>query len=81
MSVYEPPANSCTNSLGASSNSAYIGLFYSPGATVNITSPYVWEVAATAGVMAGAVNFSGTLPTITYGAGYAPVPVASRITS
>ena len=81
VSVYEPAANSCTNSLGASSNSAYIGLFYSPGATVNVTSPYVWEVAATAGVMAGAVNFSGTLPTITYGAGYAPVPVASRITS
>jgi Flp pilus assembly protein TadG len=81
VSVYEPSANSCTNSVGASSNSAYIGLFYAPGATVNITSPYVWEVAATAGVMAGAVNFSGTLPTITYGAGYAPVPVASRITS
>ena len=81
MSVYEPVANSCTNSIGASSNSAYVGLIYAPGATVNITSAYVWEVAATAGVMAGAVNFTGTLPTLAYGAGYAPVPAAARITS
>ena len=62
VSVYEPPANACTNTLGANSNSAQIGLFYAPGANVNITSANVFDSAGTGGVMAGGVTFTGALP-------------------
>lgn len=81
ISVYEPPGNTCTNTLGASSNSAYIGLFYGPAAGVNITSPNVFDSPATGGVMAGAVTLTGTLPAITQSASYAPVPPAARLVS
>jgi putative Flp pilus-assembly TadE/G-like protein len=81
VSVYEPPANTCTNTLGASSNSAYIGLFYAPGANVNINSPNVFDSSGTGGVMAGAVTFTGTLPSINQSASYSPVPPAARLVS
>jgi Putative Flp pilus-assembly TadE/G-like len=81
VSVFEPPANTCTNTLGASSNSAYIGLFYAPGANVNITSPNVFDSPGTGGVMAGAMTFTGTLPSINQSASYSPVPPAARLVS
>jgi hypothetical protein len=80
ISVYEPPGNACTNTLGASANSAYVGLFYAPGATVNLTSSNVFDSSATGGVMAGSLSFTGALPAITFSANYAPVPPASRLT-
>lgn len=81
ISAYEPPGNSCTNVLGANDNSAYVGLFYAPASTINVSSPKAFEVAATAGLMGSKVSFSGTLPGISYGAGYAPAPPASRLSS
>jgi hypothetical protein len=81
LSVYEPAVNTCANTLGASADSAYIGLFYAPGATVSFSSPYVFESPAIGGVMAGAATFTGVLPTITYSSSYAPVPPAANLTS
>lgn len=81
IAVHEPAANTCVNVLGANGNSAYVGLFYAPGASVAIGSPYTFETAGTAGVMADYVGFLGTLPDITYNPSYAPVPPASRLAS
>jgi Flp pilus assembly protein TadG len=81
LSVYEPPANAClSNTLGGAANSAYVGLVYAPSAAVAVTSAYAFEVAATGGVLASTVSFTGTLPSIIYSASYAPVPPASRLT-
>ncbi|HEY0829803.1 MAG TPA: pilus assembly protein TadG-related protein [Candidatus Dormibacteraeota bacterium] len=79
--LYEPPANSCSNTLGAQSNSAYIGLVYCPGASIGITSRYTFEAAGVGGVIADNISFSGSLPNIAYSSSYAPVPPASRITN
>ena len=81
LSVYEPAANAClSNALGGVANSAYVGLVYTPSAAVSITSAYSFEVAGTGGVTANTVSFTGSLPSITYSASYAPVPPASRLT-
>jgi len=79
--VFEPPANTCSNTLGAASNSAYVGLVYVPAATAGVSSPYTFESAGTGGLIAGKVTFTGTMPSVTYNANYAPVPPASRLTS
>jgi hypothetical protein len=81
MSVYEPPGNGCSNTLGAESNSAYIGLFYAPAASIRVTSPYVSEAAAVGGMIAGTLTFTGALPSIAFSPSYAPVPPASRLTT
>jgi len=81
ISVYEPASNTCANAIGAAGNSAYIGLFYAPGASVAVSSPYVAEAAGTGGMIAASFTFTGTLPSITYNANYAPVPPASRLIS
>ena len=78
--LYASQSNVCVHALGAENNGAYIGLAYAPSATINITSPYVFE-APTAGVVANRVGFSGTLPSIVFNWAYAPVPPASRLTS
>jgi hypothetical protein len=85
ISVYEPgsgspPANTCANTLGASSNSAYVGLVYTPAGTVSVPSPYGFEAGVTGGLIAKTVTFTGTMPAINFDAGYAPVPPASRLT-
>ena len=80
VSVYEPAANTCSNTLGAMSNSAFIGLVYCPSASISVTSEYVSE-ARTGGMIANTISFTGSLPAITFNANYAPVPPASRITS
>jgi Flp pilus assembly protein TadG len=81
IAVHQPSSNTCTDAIGASSNSAYVGLFYAPGATLSITSPNVFDSAGTGGVMAGAVTFTGTLPSINQDPGYSPVPPAARLVS
>jgi hypothetical protein len=81
VSVYEPSSNTCSNTLGAHTNSAYIGLFYAPAASVAVSSPYVFEAPWSGGLMAGSLSFTGVLPTINYNAAYAPVPPATRLTS
>jgi len=80
VSVYEPAANTCSNTLGAMSNSAFIGLVYCPSASISVTSEYVSE-ARTGGMIANTISFTGSLPAMTFNANYAPVPPASRITS
>jgi len=81
ITVHQPAGNSCTNTLSAAGNSAFIGLFCAPSATVNITSPYIAEAPATGGIMAGSLSFTGTLPSLTFSASYAPVPPAARLVS
>lgn len=81
VAVDEPASNTCSNTLGARGNSAYIGLFYAPGASVAVSSPYVFEAPSSGGITAGSLSFSGVLPTINYSAAYAPVPPAARLTS
>ena len=48
---------------------------------MTVSSPYSFEAAATGGVIADTVTFTGTLPSITYGSAYAPVPFAARLVS
>ncbi len=80
MSVYEPATNNCANTLGGATNSAYVGLVYTPAGSVTVNSAFAFESAAVGGVIANTVSFSGTLPAINFGAGYAPIPPASRLT-
>jgi hypothetical protein len=68
--VYEPgpvpgPANTCANTFGADGNSAFVGLFYSPSASIAVTSPWISEAGGTGGLVADSLTFSGGLPTIT----------------
>ena len=79
--MYQAPGNSCDLAMNAHGNSAYVGLVYAPSSALTVSSPYAFEVAQTGGIIAGAVAFNGTLPSITFGAGYAPVPFAARLTS
>ena len=81
ISVYEPASNTCANTLGASGNSAYIGAFYAPSASVGISSPYIAEAAGAGGILADTVSFSGALPRIVYSALYAPLAPAARLVS
>lgn len=81
LAAYEPAANGCSNVLGAGVNSAYIGLFYAPGASVDVASSNSFQSAGTAGIMADYVTFSGSMPDIRYSSSYAPVPPASRLSS
>ena len=81
VSLYEPISNGCANTLGAMSNSAYIGLVYCPGASLAITSQYTFEAAGVGGVIADTISFTGALPNVAYSSIYAPVPPASRITN
>ncbi len=78
--VANPPANTCSNTLSAASNSAFIGLIYTPSASMAISSPYTFEAIGTGGVIADTMAFSGTMPSLSYNSRYAPVPPASRLT-
>lgn len=81
ISVYQPASNACANTFGADQNSAFVGLVYMPGGSLSIIDGDTFDVAGTAGLMARTVTFSGSLPTISYNAGYAPVPFAARLVS
>ncbi len=74
-----PPANTCTNTLGGAQNSGLIGFVYAAAAAVNVTSADAFDIPASGGLMADTVSFTGSLPSIVYSAGYAPVPPASRL--
>jgi Flp pilus assembly protein TadG len=85
MAIYEPgasnpPANTCSNVMGASTSSAYIGLVYTPAAAMNIPTSSGFRNEATGGVIANTITFSGQLPTITGSLIYMPVPPAARLT-
>jgi len=83
--VYEPgaghaPANTCANVLGAQSNSGWVGLVYVPSAPLTISKGSAnFQTEATGGLMADTISFAGKPPAITYDAGYAPAPPASKL--
>jgi hypothetical protein len=84
VSVYEPgalspPLNNCANYLGANGNSAFIGLFYAPGASITVASPYAFESSGTGGLIADTFTFNNAMPTIAYSSNYAPGPPATRL--
>ena len=83
--VYEPgaghpPANTCSNMLGAAADSAWVGLTYMPSAALDVTKAATFRTEATGGLIADTIAFGGQLPTIIYSSAYAPVPPASRLT-
>jgi len=82
--VYEPgagrpPANTCSNFLGANSNSAFIGLMYLPSAALTVYKNAAFSSDASGGLMADTITFSGNEPTIEFDPGYAPAPPASKL--
>ncbi len=82
--VYEPgaanqPANTCANTLGAAADSAWVGLIYTPLASLQISKAATFRTEATGGLMADTITFTGQLPTIIYSADYAPQPPAARL--
>ena len=84
LMVYEPgaaypPANTCANVLGAAADSAWVGLIYTPSASLNVTKAATFRTEATGGLMADTISFTGQLPTIIYSSAYAPVPPAARL--
>jgi len=74
-----PPSNTCSNTLGASSNSAFVGMLYMPSASVSVTSAYSFESAGTGGLLADTVTFTGSMPSIAYNANYGPGPPAAKL--
>jgi Tfp pilus assembly protein PilV len=84
--VYEPgaanpPANTCSNMLGAEADSAWVGLMYTPSAALNVQKAATFRTEATGGLMADRVTFTGQLPTIIFDPAYAPMPPASKLVS
>jgi hypothetical protein len=82
--VYEPgaanpPANVCSNVLGAAADSAWVGLIYVPSAALDVTKAATFRTESTGGLMADTITFTGQLPTIIYSASYAPQPPAARL--
>ena len=81
MAVYEPPANNCGNSLGAASDSAIVGMIYTPGATVTINKAASFRTDESGGLIANTLVFTGQLPTVIGDpADYGPVPPAAKLT-
>jgi Flp pilus assembly protein TadG len=87
MVVYEPgagnsPANTCANQMAAATDSAFIGLVYTPAASISIQKASTFRTDESGGVMANTLSFSGQLPTIIGDpSDYGPVPQASRLVS
>ena len=87
IALYEPgdanpPANTCSNVLGAATDSAFIGLVYTPSAAITVRKASAFRTNEVGGVIANTLTFSGALPTIIGNtADYGPVPQASRLTS
>ncbi len=84
IQLYEPGAadpspNTCPNVLGAAADSAWVGLMYTPRASLTVSKAATFRTEATGGLMADTITFNGQLPTIIYSAAYAPQPPASRL--
>ncbi|HVC78625.1 MAG TPA: pilus assembly protein TadG-related protein [Candidatus Micrarchaeaceae archaeon] len=84
--VYEPglanpPANTCSNTMGAATDTAFIGLVYMPSASVTIQKATAFKTDETGGVIANTVTFTGQLPTIIGNTGYSPVQPGSKLIS
>jgi hypothetical protein len=87
MVVYEPgaaypPANTCSNFIGAASDSAFVGFFYAPSAAITISKASSFRTDEVGGVMGNTLTFTGQLPTILGDAAeYGPVPPAAKLIS
>jgi hypothetical protein len=87
MVLYEPglsnpPANTCNNTLGAATDSAFIGLIYTPAASISVQKASTFRTDEGGGVIADTLTFGGQLPTIIGDTlDYGPVPQASRLTA
>ena len=84
--VYEPgaanpPANACSNTMGAATDTAFIGLIYMPSASVTIQKASAFRTDETGGVIANTITFTGQLPTIIGNSGYSPVQPGAKLTS
>jgi hypothetical protein len=87
IAVYEngvayPPANYCiSNVLDAASNSAYVGLLYTPSAAISLPTRVSFRTEATGGIIADTIDMSGQLPLVVFSSAYAPVPPAAKLVS
>lgn len=87
MAVYEPgyanpPANTCSNFLGAATDSAFIGLVYTPAAAITVRKASTFRTDESGGVIANTLTFSGQLPTIIGDpVNFGPIFQASRLVS
>ena len=86
IAVYEPglaypPENRCANLLDASSNSAYVGLLYTPTASMSLPTRVAFRTEATGGFIADTISISGALPLVIFSSAYAPVPPAAKLVS
>lgn len=79
VSLYEPPGNTCANSFGALSNSAFIGLVYAPSASGSFVSADVFDGPGTGGLLMDTFSFQAPLPAINYNPAFAPIPPASHL--
>jgi Flp pilus assembly protein TadG len=84
--VYEPgpanpPANACSNTMGAATDTAFIGLIYMPSASVTIQKASAFKTDETGGVIANTITFTGQLPTIIGNTGYSPVQPGAKLIS
>jgi hypothetical protein len=80
--VADPPANTCSNVLGAATDSALIGLIYTPSAAISVQKASAFRTDEGGGVIADTLTFGGQLPTIIGDTvDYGPVPQASRLTA
>jgi Flp pilus assembly protein TadG len=83
--VYEPgnafpPANTCSNTMGAAADSAFIGLVYMPAAALTVNKASAFRTDESGGLITNTITFSGQLPTVIGDpAKYGPVPPASKL--
>ncbi len=81
MVIYEPPTNSCSNFMGAASDSAFIGLIYMPSAALTMRKAATFRTDEMGGIIASTLTFSGQLPTLLGDpAEYGPVPPGAKLT-
>jgi len=75
-----PPANTCSNFMGAASDSAFIGLIYTPSASITVFKASTFRTDETGGVIANTISFTSNLPSVIGNSAYSPVPPAARLT-
>jgi hypothetical protein len=77
-----PPANTCSNLMGAASDSAFIGLIYIPAASVTVQKAGSLTTDEMGGLIASTITFTGFLPAVIGDpVDYGPIPQASRLIS
>lgn len=79
IAVYQASGSGCSNVLGAAGNSAYVGLVYTPSATLSVPNASGFRSRATGGIIADRISFDGALPSIVGSLDYMPNPPAARL--